>query len=166
MLKLETFVSAFIQDPELELEMRLGLKTNLESTVLPEYVLLPIYNLLMASAKENIFEFKSETFVDQFYEDSIRCRCVIGPPVKIKKTPVDKCVGICPQRDFAFHYYLKRETPQPDFIMEGRTSIHARIQKIWTFVYKERFAYVVKKVKSGKTREHAAAAKEYEYELE
>src|SRR4029079_12703367 len=162
MQKLQDMIAQFRLHPYWELEMRLCPKNSDQNTV-SEEIFLSVYNLLLASSEEKIMEHDGrQDIVDTFYERNIRCRCELGKKNVIQKLPKDKITAECPQRDFRFQFTLKQEIPiedveydpdYEDFDVKTAVPQFVRLQQVWTFVYKDRFAYVLKKVVQGKTRE-------------
>jgi len=169
MQTLEAFIEAFCKDPQYELEMALCPKSGHTSLTLERFELLK-HVLIQSSAKKLYKQLPDDAFTDYFYEDSIRMRCRGGDhkPEVVRKTPVSKLIAVCPQRDFAAHFHLKREEPIFDYaFLKTQMPINVRGQIATTWIYKDAFAYVLKTVWEGPTKMTAASQPEkYEVELE
>lgn len=170
---LQRLLTECMQDRELELEMCLCVKNAKDG---PSQLRFDDANCILTklqeAAKAGTFTTYIRQFVDYFFEEgAIRHRCFFGDndeiPQTIRKTRVDRVLATCPERQFAFCFNLKRETPIPDFkTTEAGSPNYIRIQKEWVFEYKQAFQYVVKQVNSGGTSKQECLAKPLQFEVE
>jgi len=180
--ELVTMIEMFAKDKELELEMSLSTKSEITNPRLSDQTAINLYSALTQSAKNGFFTFtKVPIFADFFYADgTIRNRCemthiksdeknnsTFEKSCAMEKSRVAKLLAVCKQRDFSFHFNLKREKPLPHFEASkyGQPE-YIRLQKSYCFTYKDSFRYILKYVQEGGVSIHECLQKPHHYELE
>lgn len=170
---LVTVLQAFQNTPTAELEVIISRKVmqGKQNGTLPFEMWKKLYRWVKTGCKQNpihmIFEGEQE-FMDCFYDNNVRVRARFGQdPVCIIKTKIASIHAKCPQRKFLdFHFTLKNEVPTTEPAI-GQQPLYVRIQKVYSFRYKNAFQYVFKKVATGATKELACQeTPTYELELE
>lgn len=164
---LTPLVTEFRTSDELELE---GLVGCIKGNRFISGVEFPYSKTLFdafARSKDTWSKTEEASFATYSFPGGIRGRyTVTEKPRFVEKQRVSTVDIACQDRTYDLRINLKRETPRPGYVAKVPAQ-HVRLQKRWSFRFRESWQYDFTKVVSGKTKETACESTPvYEIELE